>query len=337
MTVEIGRRQFISTLGGATVAWPLVARAQQSAMPVSGVLYGVSAQEWARPMAGFHRGLGEMGFVEDRNVAIEYRWAEGQYDRMPAMADDLIGRRVAVILVGGSLPGVRAVMAATHTIPIVFTTNTDPVASGVVASLNQPGGNVTGVTGLGGELESKRLGLMYEMIPAATKFAVLVNPNNSRHDASCNPGMHRLRPLFSELNIMAVGLSTPAPKMRIETAFATAVQQQAASASCRRCLLREPARPISLRWVCAMRCPIRSWDRVRSVVAGSLMNYGASIPDLYRQAGAYVGRILKGEKPANLPGVQPTKYELVINLKTAKTLGLTIPESFLARADEVIE
>jgi putative tryptophan/tyrosine transport system substrate-binding protein len=167
----VPRREFITAIGGATLAWPLVVSAQQPAIPVIGVLYGVSAKEWARPMAGFHRGLGEMGFVEDRNVAVEYRWAEGRYDRMPAMAADLIGHRVAVILVGGSLPGVRAVMAATHTIPIVFTTNTDPVASGVVASLNQPGGNVTGVTGLGGELDSKRPGLMHEMIPAATRFA----------------------------------------------------------------------------------------------------------------------------------------------------------------------
>jgi putative ABC transport system substrate-binding protein len=331
MTVEIGRRQFISTLGGATVAWPLVARAQQSAMPVIGVLYGVSAKEWARPMAGFHRGLGEMGFVEDRNVAIEYRWAEGQYDRMPAMADDLIGRRVAVILVGGSLPGVRAVMAATHTIPIVFTTNTDPVASGVVASLNQPGGNVTGVTGLGGELESKRLGLMYEMIPAATKFAVLVNPNNPVTTQAAIQGAQTAAPLLG-LNIVVVNAST---ENEIETAFATAVQQQAAW------LLADDAYFESQRdHIAALglrhALPTILGSR-ESVVAGSLMNYGASIPDIYRQAGAYVGRILKGEKPANLPVVQPTKFELVINLKTAKTLGLTIPESFLARADEVIE
>jgi putative ABC transport system substrate-binding protein len=295
------------------------------------VLYGVSAKEWARPMAGFHRGLGEMGFVEDRNVAIEYRWAEGQYDRMPAMADDLIGRRVAVILVGGSLPGVRAVMAATHTIPIVFTTNTDPVASGVVASLNQPGGNVTGVTGLGGELESKRLGLMYEMIPAATKFAVLVNPNNPVTTQAAIQGAQTAAPLLG-LNIVVVNAST---ENEIETTFATAVQQQAAW------LLADDAYFESQRdHIAALglrhALPTILGSR-ESVVAGSLMNYGASIPDIYRQAGAYVGRILKGEKPANLPVVQPTKFELVINLKTAKTLGLTIPESFLARADEVIE
>jgi len=168
------RREFITLLGGAAAAWPLAARAQPSAMPVIGVLYGVSAAEWAKPMAGFHRGLAEMGFVEGRNVVIEYRWAEGQFDRMPAMAGDLIGRKVAVILVGGSLPGVRAVMAATQTIPIVFTTQTDPVAAGVVASLHRPGGNVTGVTGLGGELGPKRLELLHEVIPKATRFAVLV-------------------------------------------------------------------------------------------------------------------------------------------------------------------
>jgi putative ABC transport system substrate-binding protein len=172
------RRQFITLLGGAAAAWPLAARAQQPAMPVIGVLYGTSAAEWEQPMAGFRRGLAEAGFVEGRNVAVEYRWAEGQYERMRAMAADLIGRKVAVILVGGSLPGVRATAAATQTIPIVFTTNTDPVAQGIVASLNRPSGNVTGVTGLGSELVPKRLELMHEIIPTATKFAVLVNPNN---------------------------------------------------------------------------------------------------------------------------------------------------------------
>ena len=171
------RREFITLLGGTAAAWPLAARAQQPAMPVIGVLYSVSAAEWTRPIAGFHRGLGEIGFVEGRNVTIEYRWAEGRFDRIPAMAADLIRRKVAVILVGGNITGVRALMTATQTIPIVFTTQADPVAAGVVPSLNRPGGNVTGVTGLGGELVPKRLELLHEMIPKATKFAVLVNPD----------------------------------------------------------------------------------------------------------------------------------------------------------------
>jgi putative ABC transport system substrate-binding protein len=252
------RRAFITLLGGAS-AWPIMARAQQPAMPVVGVLYGVSAAKWTGPMGGFHRGLGETGYVEGSNVAIEYRWADGEYDRMPAMAADLVKRNVAVILVGGYLPGVRAVMAATRTIPIVFTTNSDPVANGIVASLNHPGGNVTGVTGIGGELMPKRLEVLHELIPTATKFAGLV---------------HML--------------------------------------------------------------PVVLGSR-ESVAAGMLMYYGANFVDFYRQAGIYVGRILKGEKPADLPVVQPTKFDLVINLTTAKALGLKIPESFLLRADEVIE
>src|SRR5215510_2773578 len=170
------RREFITLLGGAAAARPLAARAQQPAMPVIGVLYGVSAAEWAKPMAGFHRGLSEMGFVEGRNVAIEYRWAEGRFDRMPAMAADLISRKVAVILVGGYLPGVRAVIAATQTIPIVFTTQTDPVAAGVVPSLNRPGGNVTGVSFISVELGAKRLGLLRELRPGAARIAVFVDP-----------------------------------------------------------------------------------------------------------------------------------------------------------------
>jgi putative ABC transport system substrate-binding protein len=331
----IGRRAFITLLGGAAaacVSWPLAARAQQPAMPVIGVLYGVSAAEWARPMAGFHRGLGEMGFVEGRNVAIEYRWAEGRFDRMPAMAGDLIGRKVAVILVGGNLPGVRNVMAATQTIPIVFTTNADPVAAGVVTSLGRPGGNVTGVTGLGGELGPKRLELLHEMLPTATKFAMLVNPSNpvTTQDAiqGAQAGARRLG-----LEIVVVNAGT---EHEIETAFATAVQQRVAgllgTADAYFESRRDQIAALGLRHA----LPTISSSRA-SVAAGTLMSYGASNADFYRQAGVYVGRILKGEKPANLPVVQPTKFELVINLKTAKALGLDVPLHLQQRADEVIE
>jgi putative ABC transport system substrate-binding protein len=325
------KRRELMTLLGAVAAWPLAARAQQRSLPVIGVLYGVSAAEWTRPMGGFHRGLGEAGFVEGRNVAIEYRWADGKPDRMSALAADLVARNVAVILVGASLPGVRAVKAATQTIPIVFTTNTDPVAAGVVASLNRPGGNATGVTGLGSELGPKRLELLHELIPGATRFAVLVNPSNPvTMQDGIQGGLTAARRLG--LEIIVVKAST---EQEIEVAFATAVEQQAAA------LIGNDAYFESRRDLIAAlglrhRIPVTLGSR-ESVVAGALMSYGASIVDFYRQAGAYVGRILKGEKPADLPVLQPTKFELIINLKTVKALGLVMPPTLLATADEVLE
>ena len=325
------RREFISLLGGAAVAWPLAARAQQPTMPVVGVLYGVSAAEWTRPMAGFHRGLSEMGFVEGRNVAIEYRWAEGRFDRMPAMAADLISRKVAVILVGGYLPGVRAVIAATQTIPIVFTTQTDPVAAGVVPSLNRPGGNVTGVTGLGGELGSKRLELLHEAIPKATKFAALVNPANpvTTQEAVQSAQMAARR---LGMEFIVINAST---ENEIEKAFASAVQQGAGWLYAEDSYFenrRDQIAALGLRHA----LPTMTGSR-ESAGAGVLMFYGVNFADFYRQAGVYVGRILKGENPGDLPVVQPTKFELVINLKTAKAIGLDVPPTLLARADEVIE
>src|SRR5262249_22181172 len=267
MASHIERRKFLATLLGGAAAWPLAARAQQPAMPVIGVLYDVSAAEWAHPMAGFHRGLAEMGFVEGRNVAIEYRWAEGQYDRMPAMADDLIRRKISIILVGGNLPGVRAAMAATQTIPIVFTTNTDPVAAGVVASLNRPGGNVTGVTGLGSELGPKRLVLLNEVIPTANKFAVLVNPTSLVRMQDTIQGAEaaarRLR-----LEIIVVKAST---ENEIETAFATAVQQRAGGLVANDAYFesrRDQIAALGLRH--ALPTSIGSRE---SVTAGSLMSY----------------------------------------------------------------
>ena len=296
---HLRRRELITLLGGAAVAWPLAARAQQP-MPVIGVLYGVSAAEWVRPIAGFHRGLGEMGFVEGRNVAIEYRWAEGQFDRMPAMAADLIGRKVAAILVGGAITSVRAVMAATQTIPIVFTTQADPVAAGVVASLNRPGGNATGVTGLGGELGPKRLELLHELIPKATRFAVLVNPTNPVTTQDAIQGAQTAARRLG-LEIIVVNART---ENEIETAFASAAQQRAAWLFAEDAYFesrRDQIAALGLRHA----LPTMSGTR-ESAVAGTLMYYGANIGDFYRQAGVYVGRILKGEKPGDLPVLQPT-------------------------------
>jgi putative tryptophan/tyrosine transport system substrate-binding protein len=323
------RREFIAGLGTAA-AWPVVARAQQTAVPVIGVLYAVSAAEWTGPMSGFHHGLGEIGYVEGRNVAIEYRWANGEFDRMPEMAADLIKRNVAVILVGGYLPGVRTVMAATRTIPIVFTTNTDPVANGIVASLNRPGGNVTGVSGLGGALVPKRLEVLHELVPTATKFAVLINPANQATMQEAILGARAARRL--RLEIILVEAST---ENEIEKAFVSAVQQGVAGLVAEDAYFenrRDQIAALGLRH----RLPTTIGSR-ESAAAGALMFYGANLADFYRQAGIYVGRILKGEKPADLPVVQPTKFELVINLKTAKALGLTIPETLLATADEVIQ
>jgi putative ABC transport system substrate-binding protein len=325
------RRQFLTLLGGAAASWPLAARAQQPPLPVIGVLYGVSAAEWTGPMAGFHRGLAEAGFIEGRNVAIEYRWAEGQYDRMPAMAADLVKRKVAVILVGGYLPGVRATMAATKTIPIVFTTNSDPVASGIVASLNRPGANVTGVTGLGGELVPKRLEVLHELIPTAAKFAVMVNQANPvTADDSRRSAPIAARRLGLEVIVVEGSNET-----EIDNAFANAAHQGAAGLIADDAYFesrRDQFAALSLRY----RLPAVLGSR-ESVAAGMLMFYGADFVEFYRQAGLYVGRILKGEKPADLPVLQPTKFELVINLKTARALGLTIPPTLLATADEVIE
>jgi putative ABC transport system substrate-binding protein len=325
------RRSFLTLLGTSAAAWPLAARAQQSAMPVIGVLNGQSAAEWVEPTAGFLRGLAETGFVEGRSVAIEYRWAEGRYERLPAMAIDLVNRKVAVIHAGGSIDAARLAMAATKTIPIVFTTGTDPVAEGIVTSLNRPGGNVTGMTFLGGEIAPKRFELLREMIPTATRIAVLVNPRN---EATKNNALDAAQMAFRRLGLESVVVEA-STETEIESAFAAAVRQRAAAVIFMDAFFaarREQIAALGLRFG----LPTIGGDR-GAVAAGVLMNYGASVLDTYRQAGVYVGRILKGEKPADLPVMRPTKFELVVNLKTAKALGLTIPETFLVRADEVIE
>ena len=327
----MGRRTFITLIGGASV-WPITVRAQQPSMPVIGALYAVSAGEWAQRMTAMRQGLNESGFVDGRNVANEYRWANGHLDRLSAMAADLVGRKVAVILAGGSSVATRAAMAATQSIPIVFTSGVDPVTAGFVASLNKPGGNVTGVSLVAGELGSKRLELLHELIPTAKKIALLVNPHNpvmSKFDI--DGGQTAARRLGLEIIVVDGGTEN-----EIERAFAIAVQQRVAALQVGSDAIfqnqREQIAALALRHA----MPTIS-STPEEIGAGSLMSYGANPINEYRQAGIYVGRILKGEKPADLPVVLPTKFDLTINLKTAKALGLTIPESFLLRADRVIE
>ena len=327
------RRQFITTLGGAAAAaWPLAARAQPAGVPVIGGLYGVSEAQWRAATAGFKHGLGEAGFVEGRNVAIEYRWAEGRFDRLPALAAELVGRKVAVIFAGGSDVAVRAAKAATQTTPIVLTTGSDPVVSGLVASINRPGGNLTGATLFTNELGPKLLELLREMIPAVGKIALLVNPNNPVNSAANARTIEgAARRIGLEMIVVNGGT-----EREIDNAFASAARERAAA------LLvagdaflnsrREQIAALGLRH----RLPTVTANR-EATAAGSLLSYGTNQADVHRQAGIYVGRILKGEKAGDLPVLQPTKFELVVNLKTAKALGLAITESFLLRADEVIE
>ena len=325
------RREFLGVLGGAA-AWPLAARAQQLAMPVIGVLHGVSAALWTDRMAGFHRGLGEAGFAEGRNVAIEYRWAEGQFDRLPAMAADLISRKVAVISAGAPDVAIRTAMAATKTIPIVFTTASDPVSAGFVPSLARPGENVTGITFMGVELVAKRMELLHEVLPSATRIALLVNPKN--------PGLMQDNIRQSEAAVKRLGLEMVVVKAgnesEIESAIVTAVQQQANALSIGNdAYLSSLSREVAL---FALRHALPTMSESRDgVAAGLLMSYGPNQSETFRQAGLHVGRILKGEKPADLPVIQPTNFELFINLTTAKALGLTVPPTVLARANELIE
>jgi putative tryptophan/tyrosine transport system substrate-binding protein len=273
-----------------------------------------------------------MGFVEGHSVAIEYRWAEGQFDLMPGMAADLVARKVAVILVGGNLGGTRAVIAATQSIPIVFTTTNDPVASGLVTSLNRPGGNVTGVTSILYELLPKLLELLHEAIPGARKFALLTNPRNPEgSQTAIEAAQMAARSLGLEVFLVNAGT-----EIEIERAFEAALEQRASAIIVSGDAYLNSQHDGIARLAQRHALPFVGGSD-ENIAAGMLMSYRASTPDVYRQAGLYVGRILKGEKPANLPVLQPTKFELVINNKTAKVLGLTVPETLLATADQVIE
>jgi len=326
------RRDFITLLGGATVPWSLAARAQQSATQVIGVLHGVSAAQWTDRMVGFHQGLGEAGFVEGRSVKVEYRWAEGQFDRLPAMAADLVDRKVAAICAGAGDVAIRAAMAATKTTPIVFTTASDPVRAGFVASLGRPGSNVTGATFMGVELVAKRLELLHEILPGNTRIALLVNPNN--------PGLMQDNIELSKTAVQRLGLEMVIVKAgsesETESAVGAAVQQQAKALSIGNdAYLSSRSRQIAF---FALRHGLPTMSESRDgVAAGLLVSYGPNQAETFRRAGLYMGRILKGEKAADLPVIQPTNFELFINLTTAKALGLQIPGQLLGRADELIE
>ena len=330
MTVTIGRRELLAALGGAAAAWPLAARAQRPAIPVIGFLNGTSPEGYGLFLLAFRQGLSETGYIEDRNVAIEYRWAEGHYERLPALAADLVRRRVAVIA-ATSTPANVIAMKATTTIPIVFTTSSDPVELGLVASLNRPGGNVTGAVTLNVEVVSKRLELLHTMVPTASMIVVLANSTNPNAETQSRTLQAAARTIGQQ--IMIVNAAT---ENDIDAVFARLGEQRAgallvdtdAFLFSRRDQLIELAKRYKIPAI---------FDRRKFAEAGGLMSYGGSVTDVYRLAGIYVGRILKGEKPANLPVQQSTKVELVINLNTARALGLEVPPSLLARADEVIE
>jgi putative ABC transport system substrate-binding protein len=322
------RREFITLLGGAA-AWPLAARSQAPAMPVIGYLTASSSNPRSRP--AFHKGLSETGFVEGRNVFIELRSANNDYSRLPELAADLVRRRVAVIYASGGVVAARAAKAATPTIPIIFAMGDDPVADGLVASFNRPGGNITGIAFLAAELGPKRLGLLKELVPTAARYAVLVNPGN--------PATERI---IAELQPAAgvigkqVEVFTATSSSEIDAAFADLVQRRADALVVGNSSLFVD-RSVQLATLAAHHhLPAIYYDR-RIVEVGGLMSYGASIEEATHQAGVYVGRILRGEKPADLPVMQTTKFELVFNLQTARTLGLTVPPSLRALADEVIE
>jgi putative tryptophan/tyrosine transport system substrate-binding protein len=326
------RREFIAGLGGAAAAWPLAVRAQQSSLPEVGLLHGISAAQGAERMVVFRGSLGEIGFVERRNVAIEYRWADGQFDRLPALVEDLIRRKVAVLVVGASDVAIRAAVSATKTIPIVFHTASDPVHAGFVQSISRPGGNVTGVAALATDMVGKRLELLHELVPGATKMALLVNPNN--------PGLtqdviQHTEDAASRLGIGLVVLKAGTDD-EIGSAIAAAAQQRVGALSISaEGYLGSRSRQIAS-FALRHGLPTVGGSR-QGVEAGLLMGYGSNVVDNYRFIGGYVGRILKGEKTVDLPVLQPTRFELAINRTTANALGLTVPPTLLAIADEVIE
>ena len=326
------RRDLITLLGGAVAAWPLAARAQQPAMPLIGYL-GVSSFEKSagRSLHAFKRGLAESGYVEDRNVTIEYRWADDEYDRLPALAVELVQRGVAVLVAAGS-PAALPAKAATTVIPIVFMIGSDPVELGLVAGLNRPGGNLTGVAYLNVEVAPKRLELLHELIPTAKSIALLVNPANP---VVADAQAKELQAAISTLglNLMLVKASNP---LEMEDAFATLVRERVEALQ----IGVDPLFGNHVDQLVALAArhkvpTIYPWREFTA--AGGLMNYGSSIPDAFRQVGIYTGQILKGAKPADLPVQRPTKLQFVFNLKTAKLLGLEVPATLLARADEVIE
>src|SRR5262245_46850038 len=324
------RRDFMALLGGAA-AWPLAARAQQGAMPVIGLLSSRSPGEAAPSVAALRAGLAKAGYIEGQNVSIEYRWAEGRYDRLPALALELTKRQLAVIVAHGGEPSALAAKAATQTIPIVFNSGGDPVEAGLVASLNRPGGNATGVSMLFVELGPKQLEMLQELVPKIAVIAVLVNPTFVSAEKEAKDALAAGRALGKQVHIVSAGRES-----EIDTAFGDLMKYRTGA------LMVAPdpflfARREHLVALAARHAVPAMYFSREFPEAGGLMSYGTSIADVYHQVGVYAGRILKGEKPADLPVVQPTKFELVINVKTAKALGLEIPDKLLALADEVIE
>ena len=325
------RREFIILLGGGAAVWPLAARAQQPTMPVIGLLHPGSPEANARFVAGFHKGLAETGYVEGRNILIEYRWGHGESTRLPELAADLIRRAANVIVTPGGVAAALAAKAETATIPIVFVIGVDPVQAGLVVSLNRPGGNVTGITSMNSGLAAKQLGLLHQLLQRDARFVVLVNSSNPQ-----------IRLAVADVKAAAAAMGQPLDIVTAKTnreitpAFKEAVQKRADA------ILISPdplfsSRPVQLATLAARHAIPAIYALREFAESGGLISYGSNFTDMFRQAGTYVARILKGEKPADLPILQATKFELVINLQTAEVLGLAVPPSLLAIADEVIE
>src|SRR5262245_32333188 len=327
---NLGRRGFIALIGGLA-AWPVAARAQQPTMPVIGFLSGRAAGEAAGIIAAFHQGLSEAGYGESRNVAIEYRWAEGRSDLLPAMATDLVHRQVAALVATGGDQSVQAAKGATATIPIIFVYGNDPVAGGLVASLNRPSGNATGVTLIDTDLVAKRLELLHELVPKAAVIAVLINPNNPNAELQAREAQEAARLLGVRVHVLHAG-----SERDFDVALHTAVQQSAGAVQVVGDAFVTSNRNALVALAARHGLPAIYHQRDLPA-AGGLVTYGTNIADSDRPVGIYTGRTLKGERPADLPVMQPTKFELVINLKTAKALGLDVPWFLQQRADEVIE
>jgi putative ABC transport system substrate-binding protein len=325
------RRDFITLIGGAAIPWPLAVRAQQTALPVVGYLFAGRPETTARFVAAFRKGLSETGYVEGRNVAIEYRWAHDDYDRLPELASDLVRRGVSVITALGATSTMHAAKAATAKIPVVFGTGEDPVQAGLVASLNRPGGNLTGVVTMNVELAAKRLGLLHELLPGATRVAVFLDPGIPTISSATRDALAGAPAAGWQIEFLTVSTASD-----LNAAFASVVQKRAEA------LLIQPgtifiSRRVQLLTLAARHAVPTIYPSREFAEAGGLMSYGSSYTNMFRQAGTYTGLILKGAIPADLPVIRATTFEFIVNLQTAKALDIDIPPTLLARADEVIE